>query len=414
MSNKNRILMVCYFFPPIRASAIARTLGFVNNLPKNGYTPVVLTVKSSKDKWGVVANNENIPKSIEVTRTYEFNLHRPIELLDTLVNKLFQLFSLKIRKYYFRENICIPDTQIAWIPVAKGVKQARECQCIYVSCSPFSSALYACMIKKITKKPLIVDFRDAWTLNPHSLNHTYFHRVMIRLMEKWVINTCDALLLNTNGALELYQDGYPSYQDKFYCIPNGYGKLNCPETINNEGFKIIHVGSFYGDRKPDELLDAISELDFKNNIEFIQVGANFVGYEKYTDKVNMTLTGPVNNEEALKIMASASLLYLKQGRENKIVSSIAVAAKTYEYISTGIPILCDCPKGDNVEIVEKYAMNSFIANEGSKEELKRLIHQAYNEKMTLPELNKDFVTQYSRQALTTKLSDVIDKVTGKC
>lgn len=414
MNNEKKILMLCYYFPPIRASAVARTVGFVSNLPSSGYIPIVLTVKESKDKWGVPSKNEDVPEDVRIIRSIELNLNKPIDLLDTLVNKFLQLCSFKFSKYYFRENICIPDTQIAWMSLYKGVKYGKQCKCIYVSCSPFSAALSACLIKKIVRKPLVVDFRDAWTLNPHALNHTVFHRAIIKIMEKWVLNTCDALLLNTQGALKLYQDTYPQFIDKFYCVPNGYNKLNMPEIINKKKFKIIHVGSFYGDRKPDALLDAILELDIKDEIEFVQVGKEFNGYENYIGKLNLTLTGPVKNETALEIMQSASLLYLKQGRENKLVSSIAVAAKTYEYLSTGIPLLCDCPPGDNMAVVEKYSENSFIANKGDKTELKELISTAYQARSDEPKVNNEFVEMYSREALTKSLAEIINKVIVKC
>ena len=46
---------------------------------------------------------------------------------------------------------------------------------------------------------------------------------------------------------------------------------------------------------------------------------------------------PVSREEALKLMQQASLLYLKQA----VSDGIAVAAKTYEYLATGLPVLAE-------------------------------------------------------------------------
>jgi hypothetical protein len=93
-------------------------------------------------------------------------------------------------------DLCVPDPQIAWISSIPGAWLARRHDCIYVSCSPFSSALSGCLIKAITGKPLVVDFRDAWSLNPHKPLSRVPARI-VRRLEQIVLDYCDALVVNS-------------------------------------------------------------------------------------------------------------------------------------------------------------------------------------------------------------------------
>src|SRR5436309_2463831 len=40
-----KVLMICYYFPPIVASGVARSLEFAKLLPHSGWEPLVLTVR---------------------------------------------------------------------------------------------------------------------------------------------------------------------------------------------------------------------------------------------------------------------------------------------------------------------------------------------------------------------------------
>ena len=101
------------------------------------------------------------------------------------MNRFLRLFGSELRDKFFREMIAIPDSQIAWISAPRGIRLARRCSVVYASCSPFSSALSGCIIKRATGRPLVVDFRDAWTLNPHA-HHFRFHQRVIEALERRV------------------------------------------------------------------------------------------------------------------------------------------------------------------------------------------------------------------------------------
>jgi len=408
---KAKVLLLSYYFPPSRTSACARIVGFAKNLKELGYSPLIYTVKNPKDRWGVTSLDEEIPRDLEIIRSTELDLTRVVDFLDMIVNKTIQLFNSKKYRFFFRNNFCIPDPQIAWNVIFSARKYAISSSCIFVTCSPFSSAVLATVLKKMCKKPLITDFRDAWTLNPYVLRKSRFSIFINNLLESWVVRNTDKLILNTPGALNLYKEKYKKYSFKMLCIPNGYDYLPCKYTERNanEKFIIMHVGTFYGSRNPKLLLDALIELNLPD-VKFIQIGDGIEFLNEYNGRIDMEVIKPIPNKDAVKMMCTASLLYLKQGVEVNIRNYIAIAAKTYEYIASGVPILAECPEGDNLEIIKNYANNRYLVSENEIEIMRDQIMCAYNNrslKQTMPEA---FVKEFDRMELTRRLASIIEEV----
>ena len=401
--------MLCYYFPPLRSSGTTRSLEFATRLPKHGWRPHVLTVDKTRERW--TPADAAVPAEVNVHRSYEADLHGLTDVLSGATSKLWSLLGKEWTKNYYREILCIPDAQVAWFTSFAGSRLARSADCIYVSCSPFSSALSGYWIKKLTGKPLVLDFRDAWSLNPH-VDHIPFHQSLVSKIEKLCIDAADALIVNTEGAAALYREAYPRHAEKILAIPNGYDQLDCvaPEDKQSKKYTIMHVGTFYGERKPDLLLEALSEID-SPDIEFVQVGQTHPSFERFSSKVPIRVTGSVQREEALRLLKQASLLYLKQGYEQGISHYIAVAAKTYEYLATGLPILADCPPGDNIDIVKQYGAHTHCVTNNSVEEIKKAVLLAKDTWSTLaPKVTTEFADTFSRDALTSKLAEVLERV----
>lgn len=397
-----RVLMVCYYFPPVQSAGCTRSVAFATNLPEAGWEPTVLTVARTRDPW--VRTGALVPSGIRTARTREWGLARLLDLAHGAVARL-----LGNETNYFRELVAIPDTQIAWFSTVRGAALAREHDVIYVSCSPFSSAVSGAFMKLLTGKPLVLDFRDAWTLNPHAKN-TRFHRGVAAALERFVFAAADRIVVNTEGAARLYAAAYPEHASRIVTIPNGYDELTPVTRLPaDETFRILHLGSFYGSRRPDALVDALARLD-DLPVELVQVGG---GYAKPRDPggARVTVIDTLPRERALELVKTASLLYLKQGHEPGLERHIAIAAKTYEYLATGLPILADVPEGDNAEIVARYAKRAWIVKSGLRADLEAAIRAAYAERRSfVPEVLPDFVRDFDRRRLTGALASTFEAV----
>lgn len=404
------VLMVCYYFPPIRSVGCTRSVAFAENLPRCGWQPTVLTVRQTRDPW--VLTGASVPSGVSVVRTRELGLARVVDLADAVFARARRLIGFRGARSWLRELLCVPDTQIAWFSTLRGALLARRHDAIYASCSPYSSALSGCLMKLLTGKPLVVDFRDPWSLNHHNA-HTALHRFATARLERIVFALADRIVLNTDGAARLYASAYPHAANRLAVIPNGYDEL-APVTVapRPERFRILHVGSFYGSRQPDALMEALRGCAHLP-IEFVQVGA---GWKPPAEGVGVPVTviDTVPRERALELMKTASLLYLRQGREKGVVHHVAVAAKTYEYLATGLPVLADVPEGDNAEIVERYAANAHVVKTGSARELRAAILAAYERRDTVvPCVKDEFTVDFDRKRLTAKLGALLDEVCAR-
>jgi hypothetical protein len=173
----------------------------------------------------------------------------------------------------------------------------------------------------------------------------------------------------------------------------------------------MHVGSFYGSRNPMLLLQALVNIK-NNNIKFIQIGGGSSIIDDFKSMLNIEVIDSVEQSTAHEMMNKASLLYLKQGYEEHIKDYIAVGAKTYEYLASGLPILAECPEGDNVDIIRKYCQNSYIVTSNQIHDLEKAVLAAYNSRNDLnPHVNDSYKNTYSRKKLTEKLSAVLNNVT---
>lgn len=410
-SDARPVLMICYFFPPIVASGTTRSVTFAQLLPSFGWHPRILTVGTSKDPW--VNSGGTVPDGMEIHRSRELAMGRFADLLHAVALRCCRLFGKELTKNVFREYLCLPDAQVLWSRILPGFSLARNADVVYASCSPYSSAVSAVLIGRLTGKPVVIDFRDAWSLNPH-WHHSGFHAWTIKRLERWVVRNAAALILNTEGAGRLYREAYPDYAHRLSVIPNGYDELTpVTRSPSSDRFVIMHLGSFYGARCPDLLLEVLAELQHLP-IDFIQIGGTFESAARFEGSVRMDIRPPVPREAALKLLEQASLLYLKQGFETGVTNYIAVAAKTYEYIATGLPILADVPPGDNADIVRDFSAQSYVVTNGDKQEIRSAILDAYERRNDPPAgIASTFVEKFDRRELTRQLAGVFDGVAGR-
>ncbi|MBO0800527.1 MAG: hypothetical protein J2P31_17040, partial [Blastocatellia bacterium] len=155
----NRVLMLCYYYPPIDAIGALRSVAFTLNLRDFGWEPVVLSVTMCKDRW-VTVGNSRPPEGVAVFRAPEWGIGRYCDYLQGASCRLLRLFGYEPRRNWVRDLFCFPDAQITWFPAIKGISLAPAVDVVYVSCSPFSAALNGVLIKAVTGLPLVLDFRD--------------------------------------------------------------------------------------------------------------------------------------------------------------------------------------------------------------------------------------------------------------
>jgi glycosyltransferase involved in cell wall biosynthesis len=274
----------------------------------------------------------------------------------------------------------------------------------------------------MTGLPLIIDFRDGWTLDPDPLMRypLKLNKFIDRFMEQKVMSSADHIIAVTKSIAEEYFELYPDLRSKITVIPNGFDYSEFPKhSKKSEKFTITYTGSLYGSgtRPYNHFFKAINHLISNglippDKIQVFIVGSNekriINDIERYQLQNNVHAIERLSQYKALEYTNSADLLLV-------IELTNSVTTKIYEYLSTGKPILAIIAKGELEELINSYSDNSYTITSGNEDEIIRSILNAYN-KWTLDALKntntdtlKLYCNMYNRKSLTGKLSIIFDK-----
>src|SRR4030067_2392352 len=250
--NKN-ILMLCYYYPPLTDVGGKRSIAFSKYLKKNGWNPYIISIKNP-DKGYCSIGNDKPPQGINIEYSYSIiNLSKLIVRLNALLTRAFRLININIKRNYFYLIFCIPDLFWGWVPLTaiKGVRLIKRynIDIIYVSCSPWSSAFTCIIIKIITGKPLILDYRDPYALETAFLrfNVPMFREKLDRNIQKYFLKHTDIFIVNNDEIRRIYFKEYPQAKEKIFAIHNGFESefMIQKKAEKYPKFTIVYTGDFY-------------------------------------------------------------------------------------------------------------------------------------------------------------------------
>ena len=242
LSSMKNALLVAYEYPPIGGIGIIRSLKFSKYLPAFGWHPHVLSVWNP-DRFYSTLTNEPIPNDVTV--------HRSRNVANNL-----SVVEGALRRIGIHSKLIVPDAYVGWIPdtVRTGRRIIREqaIDLVYVSVSPFSACRIGTRLKEKTGLPLVIDFRDAWTLAPNPI--AYVHPALRRRNERLEVEAfriADRVVTATEGIAEQYAEKYPFAAEKLVPILNGFDCDDLPRSVEPfPKFTIAYTGFFYGAQSP--------------------------------------------------------------------------------------------------------------------------------------------------------------------
>lgn len=407
-----KVLVVSYHYPPVGGSGVFRTLKFTKYLPQFGFRPYVLTVKNSmytpKDPTLV----KEIPPEARVIATFSFE-HRILR-----ASKLLNIDP----EWFF-----ITDVNLGWLPFAvhAGTKIIRQekIDAIYVTAPIWTSLLIGYLLKKKTQKPLVIDFRDPWTINPFKKTPTKFHARIENWLERKVLTSADYVVTVSQPYKRRLIEKYPFLKNKFEVIMNGFD----PDDFKNlkrqplQGkFRIVHTGSLYGLRTPKSFLLALQKLVREKEYLRKQIEVQFVGnYGKeapvIVDKLGLNdlveFIGYMSHERCLELMVNSHILLLIVATKGDKTSGI-VTGKVFEYLISGRPVLALAPKESIVADIVQSA-NAGLVVSWDIEAIKNAILEFYEqwaEGKLSATTDMANIERYNRKAQTSKLAQIFEKV----
>jgi glycosyltransferase involved in cell wall biosynthesis len=416
-----RVLLIAFHFPPCRGSSgLQRTLSFSRYLSKQGWAPLVLTVKTSVHSQTSDDQLGDIPASVRVERAFALDTKR----------------DLGIRARYLKW-MALPDFWVTWFfwAVPLGLRAVRKYNPKVIwSTYPIATAhLIALALHRLTGIPWVADFRDPMIeIDPVTGQRRPADRSSWRVwnwLERVTVKYCSRAVFTTEGALRIYAERYPHVPaSRWTIIPNGYDeehfvaaeRLAVGRSSDKSPIVLLHSGVLYGgtDRDPSHFFSALGKLrrDGKISPVTLRVVLRASGYESHYQMLIrkhgvgdiVFLEPAIPYREALAEMLSADGLLIFQG----YTSNPAIPAKLYEYFRARRPIfaLVDS-EGDTAKELKAAGIGTMAPMISEDCIAKALLDFLLRVREgTAPVLDAATVKKYTRESRARELAHLLDTV----
>ncbi|MEW5804341.1 MAG: glycosyltransferase [bacterium] len=420
-----RILIISYYYPPLLDVGALRALGFSRYLPEYGWQPYVVSVKNPDPAYCLLGE-ESFPSHVQVSYTRSLvNLARFNGLANGFMSRVSRFLG-KDHLQNLADILFLPDIFVGWVPLscwtAYRLIRKYRIEVIYVSAKPFSSTLTGTILKRLTGKFLILDFRDPISLEAMGESEpkeNRFYWRTIRRLEKLVLSQTDWLLVTSRKTQERYIHLYPFLKDKCSVIYNGFLDELLPAAHSSAGsrFSIIYTGNFYptlpgADIFFEGLHQVLAEGKIlRDKIRFYYFGDNEKWF--HSMKVKYQLHGVIqhcgytNRKRALQHIADSSLFLLRSRGD-------MISAKLYEALAIGKPILSLDSTDEVAQLIRNYSSNFYLLFAGDgPEKVAGAIHYAYErwEKGDWPTIpNEEYLERFNKRRLTQQMASVLERV----
>lgn len=384
--DAKQFFMVCYAFPPVGGAGVQRSVKFVKYIGRHGWKPTVLSVLNPSVPVVDRDLSRDIPTEIDVlrARTLEPSYRIKKRLIQSQTSTQSMPSTPSIYKNWIRKlamRWLQPDAQVLWNRFAyrlacKSMKR-RQFSAIYVSGPPFSSFLLGCQLKNRFRLPLVLDFRDEWSLSSQYLeNRSQKNSVIqtqIRMFES-TLRQANAIIATTKAsAAELARccERIGS-QALVRCIYNGYDpddllhlKRNAERLAN---FRLVYTGTLWRLTDIAPLVTAVQQLAERFPLDAQKLELHFVGrrtaeQEAVLSKLSKTsvllyLHDYLSHQQSLQFAFNADGLLMtladQPGAER------VVPGKLFEYLSLRLPVLSLVPSGETERLLSEHSLSTNI------------------------------------------------------
>ncbi|MCB5295367.1 MAG: glycosyltransferase [Candidatus Cloacimonetes bacterium] len=355
-----KILYISYFFPPLGGPAALRNVKTVSYLSEMGTKISVLTVQDI-----VYAYSDpgllDLCKGVEIHRVASLD---PMALLRRILGKKSSASQAVYKRSperlkLFVRRLAPIDDKIGWLPqlLKSGRKllSSEDFDLVYVSCGPFSSALAAYKLADEFDKPLVVDYRDYWTLlSDYDLMGSLLKRAYSRAWEERIIKRASLLICATKGIRDDLAKAFdPSLHERSFLLYNGHDERDFldipPASPSRDFFTLSYFGNIYARRSLKSLYQGILELERE---ELIPTNLRILLYGNFNREVydeiaqsgigeRVKVMPQLSHVQALTKMQEADALIL-------VINSSSprgtLTSKVFEYLRSGRPILAMVPR----------------------------------------------------------------------
>ncbi len=305
-----------------------------------------------------------------------------------------------------------------------GLKLAREekIDLIFTTSPPPSLHLVGYLLKLLTGKPWVADFRDPWMGFHYEEYPTPFHLWLKNRLVKKISENADGIVSVNQKISQRLLFLHP-FMKKIETIPNGYDEsdFRLPAPVKSDVFVVAYLGTFSPDHDPEPFLSGLkSALEEKTvpkeKIKLVHIGLCVgIDFDRLVEKYDLTgvvvKKGYLPHKEALARLGEASLLLLttSQTRDTEMIST----SKLFEYLPLRKPILAIVPlAGAAAEVVRSLNLGTVVSPADPiriKRELSAFFSAWAKGALSL-DSEEQRIRMFSRRFLTSRLASLFDEI----
>ena len=336
-----KVICLSYHYPPFGGVAVQRILRFTRYLSEQQFECHVLCAEPARAA-SVPLDSEltaEVPSQVKVHRLRTFEP-------ECFVNNWSHPWD-KVRRNFLKlfAAMLVPDDQAMWIDraAAAAIKLAREIRAdvLFATGPPFSTLLAGQRAAEISKLPLVVDFRDDWTLlRRHLKTFPEARQRREEELEQKVLRTAAAVLTVTPPLAEEMKARSP-FPERVHLLPNGFDPEHFSGvTGSGEGDGVVFsAGSLYAKREPAGFFRAWERFHQgggKLRFELAgPVAKDCLGYFP-ADRSDCRWLGFLPHREVRRRLQAASL---NLAWLDPYLSVQSYTGKLLEYLGAGRPVL---------------------------------------------------------------------------
>ena len=420
-----KVLIISYFFNQKEQIGSIRLRGLAKYLPKFGWEPTIITVKSpeSSEMDFKIIETDYSDLMTNWKKRLGLNLDTSVQAqLGTSSNKN-QNGIISSLVHMWMEVFAYPDPYKNWykpaVEAGNELLNKEHFDLILSSSSPVTCHLIGNELSNEHGIPWVADLRDLWSQN-HFYEYSNLRKYREKRLEKNTFSTVDAM--TTVSAPKTEQLATLHQNKRIYAIPNGFDPdtLNTGKQVDNK-LSIVYTGRVYeGKMDPEPLFKALNELIESNEIDSNDIILDFYGInvdvlkdkvEKYNLNKIIKLHGLIPRNQVIEKQRQAQILLLLNWNDPN--EKGVYTGKVFEYLSAKRPILAVGGYGDGVieELLEKtQAGDSFNESEG----IKNLIKEHYSEFKSNSRVPyngiQEEIDKFSHMGMAEKFSKVFEDV----
>jgi glycosyltransferase involved in cell wall biosynthesis len=427
-----RLLVLCYFYPPLGGGGVHRVLGFTRHLPRQGWECTVICA-GREDYWVVDETLlDAIPAGTEVVRVPGGSaLSMWLRLRGGGQGRRSGRVFDGLRA--LSDWWMIPDSYAGWADRAAragarriGDAAAPRFDALLSTSPPDSVQLAGLALKRRFGLPWIADFRDPWFGLTFRTPRTAWHRARHERLERDVLEAADVVTAASASHADDLRRRMPGRADAVVHLPNGYEPDDpsdtdrAPEAApDSDRFRLVYTGRM--SIMPDVLvfLDALHQVlarrpDARRRLRARLAGPYDSDYEDRALALGLKgiveFLGPRSHREARALQRGADLLLLWKPRHIPTM----VPGKLYEYLDAGRPIVAVLERGDEVERLVTRAGGEVVWS-GDREGLTAAIERHYaGWREGLPNVARrpEWLDEHTRERLAGALARRLDTLVG--